>query len=88
MRNEPEPGILTWAVIIVVTCLILYLFERVLWLVVPGLLAISLPTPHSTTVTRVEKGAIIHEITVVTPEVEQGRGLVPAKINPVTGNRC
>ncbi|MGD0520004.1 MAG: sodium:solute symporter family protein [Terracidiphilus sp.] len=53
--------------------------------VVPGLLAISLPTPHSTTVTRVEKGAIIHEITVVTPEVEQGRGLVPAKINPVTG---
>ena len=40
MRNEPEPGILTWAVIIVVTCLILYLFERVLWLVVPGLLAL------------------------------------------------
>ena len=40
MRNEPEPGILTWGVIIVVTCLILYLFERVLWLVVPGLLAL------------------------------------------------
>ncbi len=30
-------------------------------------------------------GAIIHEITVVSPQVEQGRGLVPAKINPVTG---
>ena len=40
MRNEPEPGILTWGVIIVVTCLILYLFERILWLVVPGLLAL------------------------------------------------
>jgi predicted PurR-regulated permease PerM len=42
MRNEPEPepGVLTWGVIIVVTCLILYLFERVLWLVVPGLLAL------------------------------------------------
>ena len=40
MRNEPESGILTWVVIIVVTCLILYLFERVLWLVVPGLLAL------------------------------------------------
>jgi SSS family solute:Na+ symporter len=53
--------------------------------VVPGLLAISLPTPHSTTVTRVENGAIIHEITVVPPQVEQGRGLVPVKLNPVTG---
>jgi SSS family solute:Na+ symporter len=53
--------------------------------VVPGLLAISLPTPHTTTVTRVENGAIIHEINVVPPEVEQGRGLVPAKLNPVTG---
>ena len=40
MRNEPEPGILTWGVIILVTCLILYLFERVLWLVVPGFLAL------------------------------------------------
>jgi predicted PurR-regulated permease PerM len=40
MRNKPEPGILTWGVIIVVTGLILYLFERILWLVVPGLLAL------------------------------------------------
>jgi predicted PurR-regulated permease PerM len=40
MRDEPEPGVLTWGVIILVTCLILYLFERVLWLVVPGLLAL------------------------------------------------
>jgi predicted PurR-regulated permease PerM len=40
MREEPEPGVLTWCVIILVTCLILYLFERVLWLVVPGLLAL------------------------------------------------
>src|SRR5208337_3263190 len=40
MRNEPELGVLTWGVIVVVTCLILYLFERVLWLVVPGLLAL------------------------------------------------
>jgi len=40
MRNEPEPGVLTWGVIIMITCLILYLFERVLWLVVPGLLVL------------------------------------------------
>jgi predicted PurR-regulated permease PerM len=40
MKDEHQPGVLTWGVIIVVTCLILYLFERVLWLVVPGLLAL------------------------------------------------
>ena len=40
MSDEHQPGVLTWGVIIVVTCLILYLFERVLWLVVPGLLAL------------------------------------------------
>jgi predicted PurR-regulated permease PerM len=40
MSEEPQPGVLTWGVIIVVTCLILYLFERVVWLVVPGLLAL------------------------------------------------
>lgn len=40
MKSEPQPGVLTWGVIILTTCLILYLFERVLWLVVPGLLAL------------------------------------------------
>jgi len=54
--------------------------------ILPGLLAIGLPTPHTTTVvTRGADGAIIHTIDVIRPEVEEGRGLVPAKINPVTG---
>jgi SSS family solute:Na+ symporter len=53
--------------------------------ILPGLLAISLPTPHTTTFESHVNGAILHETTVVPPEVEQGRGLVPAKINPVTG---
>jgi SSS family solute:Na+ symporter len=30
-------------------------------------------------------GAIYHDIDVVPQNVEEGRGLVPAKINPVTG---
>jgi SSS family solute:Na+ symporter len=56
--------------------------------ILPGILAIGLPTPHSTTVVSYgADGAIIHKIDVVRPEVEQGRGLVPAKINPVTGKR-
>jgi SSS family solute:Na+ symporter len=53
--------------------------------ILPGLLAIGLPTPHTTTTEKVVNGAIIRETTVVRPEVAEGRGLVPAKINPVTG---
>jgi len=53
--------------------------------ILPGLLAIGLPTPHNTTVVRTVNGAIVRETTVVAPEVAEGRGLVPAKINPVTG---
>ena len=53
--------------------------------ILPGLLAIGLPTPKTTTTVRTENGAIIHEINVVSPQVAQGRGLVPAKMNPVTG---
>ena len=54
--------------------------------ILPGLLAIGLPTPHTTEiVSQGPGGSIIHNIQVVSPEAEQGRGLVPAKVNPVTG---
>jgi len=54
--------------------------------ILPGLLAIGLPTPHTTTtIIRGADGSITHNTTVVPLQVEQGRGLVPAKINPVTG---
>jgi SSS family solute:Na+ symporter len=56
-----------------------------LLVILPGLLAISLPAPHTSTVIRNEGGAIYHETTVVSPAAEAGRGLVPAKVNPVTG---
>src|SRR5437868_14613518 len=42
MRSEPLPGVLTWLVIILTTCLILFFFQKVLWLVVPVLLALVL----------------------------------------------
>lgn len=48
----------------------------------PGILAVGLPTPHTTSIVRRENGAIFHETTVVRREVEQGRGLVPARLNP------
>ena len=40
MKNEPQPGILTWLAIIAATCLLLFLFQAVLWLVIPALLAL------------------------------------------------
>jgi solute:Na+ symporter, SSS family len=54
--------------------------------ILPGLLAIALPTPKTVeTVTKNADGSIVHNIQVVSPQVEQGKGIVPAKINPVTG---
>src|ERR1700758_2476960 len=54
--------------------------------ILPGLLAIALPTPHTVeTVTRNADGSIVHNIQVVSLQVEQGKGIVPAKLNPVTG---
>jgi solute:Na+ symporter, SSS family len=54
--------------------------------ILPGLIAIGLPTPHTKEViTHGADGSIIHQIDVVSPQVEEGRGIVPAKINPVTG---
>jgi len=40
MRQESQAGVLTWLVVILTTCLILFVFQKILWLVVPGLLAL------------------------------------------------
>jgi len=54
--------------------------------VLPGLIAIALPTPRSvTTITTNADGSIVHNIQVVSPETAHGKGIVPAKINPATG---
>jgi SSS family solute:Na+ symporter len=54
-------------------------------LILPGAIAIGLPTPHNQTVVRDENGAIYHEITVVPPEDAEGRGVVPARLDAATG---
>jgi SSS family solute:Na+ symporter len=60
-----------------------------LLLILPGLLALGLPTPRTTITIHNENGAIYHEITVVPPAVEAGQGMVPAKADatgqPVKG---
>jgi SSS family solute:Na+ symporter len=47
--------------------------------VLPGLIAVGLPTPHTTIVIHNQNGAIVHDITVVPPAIEAGQGLVPAQ---------
>jgi len=60
-----------------------------LLLILPGLLALGLPTPHTTITIHNENGTIYHEITVVPPAVEAGHGIVPAEADasgqPVKG---
>lgn len=59
-------------------------------LVVPGIIALGLPTPHTTEVVHNDNGAIYHEIDVVPRAAEQGQGLIPARTDsaaePVAGN--
>ena len=42
MRTDPQPGALSWLITVVATCFLLFLFQKVLWLVVPALLALVL----------------------------------------------
>ena len=56
-----------------------------LMLILPGLIAVGLPTPRTTIFIRNENGAIYHDITVVPEAVEAGQGLVPAKADAATG---
>ncbi len=56
-----------------------------LLLIVPAIVALGMPTPHTTVVVRNENGAIFHEITVVPAADEAGQGLVPAVMDPTTG---
>jgi SSS family solute:Na+ symporter len=55
-----------------------------LLMIVPGLIAIGMPTPQTETMVREENGAIIHEITVAPKAAEAGKGLVPAETDSVT----
>lgn len=53
-------------------------------LILPGLIAVGLPTPRTTIVIHNENGAIYHEITIVPPAEAAGQGLVPAKADAAT----
>ena len=42
MKQLSQPDAVTWSVSIVVTCLVLFVFQKIIWLLVPGLLALML----------------------------------------------
>jgi predicted PurR-regulated permease PerM len=42
MKQFSQPDAVTWSVAIVVTCLVLFVFQKIIWLLVPGLLALML----------------------------------------------
>ena len=42
MNSFRQPGAVTMAVTILITCLVLFLFQKIIWLVVPGLLALMI----------------------------------------------
>src|SRR5260370_28339771 len=42
MKTFSQPGAVTMLVTILITCLVLFLFQRIIWLVVPGLLALMI----------------------------------------------
>ena len=40
MKGLPQPGVITLLAVTVITCLLLFLFQKIIWLVVPILLAL------------------------------------------------
>jgi SSS family solute:Na+ symporter len=57
-----------------------------LLVVLPGMIAIGLPTPHTTTIVREEGGVIYHTVTIIPANVSEGKGLIPAKAVPGNGS--
>jgi SSS family solute:Na+ symporter len=54
-------------------------------MVAAGTIALALPTPQSSTTVREENGIIYHDVKIVPREASEGRGLVPAHLDPASG---
>ena len=42
MRTFPQPGAATLVAVVFITCLMLFLFQKIIWLVLPALIALML----------------------------------------------
>ena len=64
MNDSQQPGALTMAMTILATCVVLFLFQKILWLVVPGLLALMIYYCLRPLVERLVFSGVRHEMAV------------------------
>jgi len=64
MKTFQQPGAVTMFVTILVTCLVLFLFQKIIWLVVPGLLALMIYYCLRPLVDRLVLRGLNHEMAV------------------------
>jgi predicted PurR-regulated permease PerM len=64
MNTFRQPGAVTMLVTIVITCLVLFLFQKIIWLVVPGLLALMIYYCLRPLVDRLILRGVSHEMAV------------------------
>src|SRR5262249_32613244 len=66
MKTFRQPGAVTMFVTILVTCLVLFLFQKIIWLVVPGLLSLMIYHCQRPLVDRLVLRGVRHEMAVAT----------------------
>jgi len=64
MNSSRQPGAGTMALTILITCLVLFLFQKIIWLVVPGLLALMIYYCLHPLVERLVLYGVRHELAV------------------------
>src|SRR6476660_4243850 len=64
MNTFRQPSAVTMLVTILVTCLVLFLFQKILWLVVPGLLALMIYYCLRPLIERLVLRGVRHELAV------------------------
>ncbi len=64
MKTFQQPGAVTMLVTILVTCLVLFLFQKIIWLVVPGLLALMIYYCQRPLVDRLVLRGVSHTVAV------------------------
>src|SRR5215472_8308260 len=64
MKATQQPGAVTMLMTIIITCLVLFLFQKIIWLVVPGLLALMIYYCLRPLVDRLVLRGVRHEMAV------------------------
>src|SRR5215469_1409533 len=65
MKATQQPGAVTMLMTIIITCLVLFLFQKIIWLVVPGLLALMIYYCLRPLVDRLVLRGVSHDVAVI-----------------------